>query len=106
MQVYIRDVTSPVVYLVDPANESGVDNTTVVLSFNVSDVSVNNCTLYIDGVQNETLTNVTPNSLTNFTSVVLVASSIISPDRKVNSCLDKRHRSCPDKSSIITQCNR
>ncbi len=54
------DVTYPVIALVSPANgTSQTSSNAVTFTYNVSDVAINNCTLYLNGVRNETDTSIT-----------------------------------------------
>ena len=56
------DITYPIVALVSPANgPSQTSSNAVTFTYNVSDVSINNCTLYLNGVKNESDTSIISN---------------------------------------------
>ncbi|MFC1741739.1 beta strand repeat-containing protein, partial [Nanoarchaeota archaeon] len=70
--VSVLDTTGPTVVLNSPANDSITNNSTITFQFTPTDNlgSVDNCTLLIDEVENETITSgITSGALTSFTPI-------------------------------------
>ncbi len=61
-------INPPIVHLMSPVNDSWMNESSQVLYFNVSDnTGLENCSLYINDVLNETKTNINNNAVNNFT---------------------------------------
>ncbi|MFA5887256.1 MAG: PGF-pre-PGF domain-containing protein [Candidatus Nanoarchaeia archaeon] len=61
------DITYPVIALVSPVNgTSQTSSNSITFTYNVSDIAINNCTLYLNGVVNETDTSITVNTSQTF----------------------------------------
>ncbi|MDD9953414.1 MAG: hypothetical protein OXR66_03695 [Candidatus Woesearchaeota archaeon] len=65
--ITILDITPPIITQLSPENSSFVGTNNVVLQYNVSDsISIDNCTLFIDELENETDTSVTVGATEEF----------------------------------------
>ncbi|MFA5887804.1 MAG: FG-GAP-like repeat-containing protein [Candidatus Nanoarchaeia archaeon] len=61
------DITYPIVNLMNPMNSgSQTSSNSITFTYNVSDVAINNCTLYLNGIENETDISVTVNTSQTF----------------------------------------
>jgi len=70
------DATAPTVTLISPADSTANFNETIVFNYNVSDVTsaVDNCSLYLGGVLNQTNASITEDAVQNFTVYNISAS--------------------------------
>ncbi|MGB9748525.1 MAG: CARDB domain-containing protein, partial [Candidatus Woesearchaeota archaeon] len=62
----------PEVFLISPENNTWLKNSEVIFYFNTSDNDgIKNCTLILNGIENETNNNITDNAQNNITSILL-----------------------------------
>ena len=84
------DTTSPVVTLISPTNAGSDTDGTVIFVYNVTDANtIQNCSLYLDGVINQTNSTITRNINQNFSITSMVQSDSL--QWRVN-CLDLVNR--------------